>query len=125
MIDDDALDIALFALPLATPPDDLRASILRATIYAPAPAPALAPAMSTIEIAIVGVAAAIGVWLLVLLIGNHQSAEAFANRAYAFVRPFGNLQTLGWLAAGIAVAVTVAMFPETLDLRIRRGRPQA
>ena len=123
MIDDDALDLAIFALPLATPPDDLRASILRATIYSPAPA--LAPAMSTIEIAIVGVAAAIGVWLLVLLIGNHQSAEAFANRAYAFVRPFGNLQALGWLVAGTAVAVTVAMFPETLDLHIGRGRPQA
>ena len=123
MIDDDALDRALFALPLATPPNDLRAGILRATIYAPTPA--LATAMSALEIAIVGIAAAIGVWLLVLLIGDHQSAETFANRAYAFVQPFGNLQTLGWLAAGIAVAAGVAMFPETLDLRIGRGRPQA
>ena len=35
---DDALDRALFALPLEEPPADLRASILTATVYRPAPA---------------------------------------------------------------------------------------
>lgn len=123
MIDDDALDRALFALPLATPPNDLRAAILRATIYAPAAA--LAPVMSAFEIVLMGVAAAIGIWLLVSILGDHRSAEAFASRAYAFMRPFGNMQALGWLAAGIAVAGIVAMFPENLDLRTRRGGPQA
>jgi hypothetical protein len=123
MIDDDALDRALLALPLATPPNDLRAAILRATIYAPAAA--FAPVMSALEIVLMGAAAAIGIWLLISILGDHRSAEAFANRAYAFMRPFGNIQTLGWLAAGMAVAGIVAMFPETRDIRIRRGRPQA
>ncbi len=121
MIDDDALDRALFALPLATPPGDLRAAILRATIDAPE----FAPVMSTRDILLMGVAAAIGVWLLMFMLGDHRNAEAFARNAYSLTQLFGNLQTLSWLAAGTAVAGIVAMFPETLDLRIHRGRRQA
>ena len=123
MIDDDALDRALFALPLATPPNDMRAAILRATIYAPAPE--IFPVLNAREIVLIGFTAAVGVWLLVLVLGDHRIAESFVTNVYAFVRPFGDMQTLGWLAAGIAVAGLVAMSPETLHFRIRRGRPQA
>ncbi len=53
-MDDEALEQALFALPLEEPPAGLRASILMATAYRPA------PAFSVWELAGLGVVGAVG-----------------------------------------------------------------
>ena len=58
---DDALERALFALPLEEPPADLRGAILASTAYRPA-----AP-FSVWEVAGLGAVAAITLWLVVLI----------------------------------------------------------
>jgi hypothetical protein len=59
---DDDLDRLLFAMPLEEPPADLRASILRATIYRPA------FALKPWELWMCGSIAALAVWLAALIV---------------------------------------------------------
>ena len=59
---DDALDRALFALPLEEPPADFRAGILSATIYRPA------PVFSFRELVTLSAICAVLVWLVAAVI---------------------------------------------------------
>ena len=97
---DDDLDRLLFAMPLEEPPADLRASILRGTIYRPA------FALKLWELWMCGTFAALAVWLAVLI---------FRGGGAAFVRTLSVLgatvthmllvqNTWLWLAAGIGAA---------------------
>jgi len=94
---DDDLDRLLFSMPLEEPPPDLRAAILRATIYRPA------FALRPWEIWMLGTVAALTVWLAALIIGG--GAEAFirtvsivgANAA----RVLAAQSTWLWIAAGV------------------------
>jgi hypothetical protein len=106
MYDDDALDRALFALPLEEPPADLRASILTATVYRPA------PPFSIWEISIVGVLAAILVWLVAVIAlgGGSLFVHTAATIADNSARALGNYTTLAWLAAGSATALWLTFF---------------
>ncbi len=61
-MDDEALERAIFELPLEEPPDGLRASILLMTAYRPA------PAFSFLELAAVGSLGAVALWMAVLLV---------------------------------------------------------
>ena len=106
--DDDALDRALFALPLEEPPADLRASILTATVYRPAPVAAFAPW----EIAVLGVMAAMLVWFVaVIAMGG---GELFTNTISAIAstaaHALTNVTTLAWLATGTATAFWLTFF---------------
>jgi hypothetical protein len=104
--DDDALDAALFALPLEEPPADLRASILAATVYRPA------PLFSFREILGLGTLAALVVWLIVavvlgggtLFIHTLQDAQVLLGRALT------SAATLAWIAAGGATAIWLSFF---------------
>lgn len=104
--DDDALDRALFALPLEEPPADLRASILTSTVYRPA------PVFSFWEITGLGVMAAVLVWLVALIAMG--GGTLFVNTIEAIVssaaRPLSNVTTLAWLAAGAATAFWLTFF---------------
>ena len=104
--DDDALDRALFALPLEEPPADLRASILTATIYRPA------PAFSVWEVSALGVMAAVIVWLIALIAMG--GGSLFVHTISAIVatvsRPLSNVTTLAWVAAGAATAFWLTFF---------------
>jgi hypothetical protein len=104
--DDDALDRALFALPLEEPPADLRASILTATIYRPA------PAFAWWEIAAFGAMAAVLVWLIALIAmgGGTLFLHTISAIALAVVRPLSNVTTLAWVAAGGATAFWLTFF---------------
>ena len=106
--DDDALDRALFALPLEEPPADLRASILTATVYRPAPVPAFAPW----EIALLGVMAALLVWFVAIIAmgGGSLFSHTVSTIASTASHALTNVTTLAWLAAGIGTAMWLTFF---------------
>jgi len=103
---DDALDRALFALPLEEPPGDLRAAILTATVYRPA------PLFKPWEIAVLGVVAAVATWLIALVVLGGaplfvHSLEAIGSTSEDLL---SNYSTLAWIAAGGAVAIWLSIF---------------
>lgn len=103
---DDALDRALFALPLEEPPADLRASILSATVYRPA------PLFKPWEVMTLGALAAVVLWLVaVVVMGGGDlflvTVETIGRRALDAV---SNYSTLGWIAAGGATAIWLSIF---------------
>ena len=105
--DDDALDRALFALPLEEPPTDLRASILKATIYRPA------PIFKAWELAVLGSVAAVMVWLVALIVlggatlfvDSAQMVGVMVMRALT-----QNTATIAWVAAGGGAAIWLSIF---------------
>ena len=103
---DDALDRALFALPLEEPPDGLRASILTATAYRPA------PAFAVWEIAAIVALAAVGIWFGVLIAqgGGTLFVHTMATIGQTITHVFSNVANLAWTGAGIATAVWLTLF---------------
>ena len=105
--DDDALDRALFALPLEEPPMDLRASILRATIYAPA------PVFKAWELAVLGAVAAVMVWFVALIVMGGatlflDSVQVIGTMVMRSIAQNG--ATIAWVAAGGAAAIWLSIF---------------
>jgi hypothetical protein len=102
----DALDRALFALPLEEPPADLRSSILLATAYRP-----VSP-FAFWELAVAGALGAVAVWLLILLVMGGGSLFLHTANAIAtsIATVLANAQTLIWLAAGGAIALWLSLF---------------
>jgi hypothetical protein len=105
-MDEDALEQALFALPLEEPPAGLRASILLATAYRPS------PAFSVLELAILGALGAIGIWLFVLLAlgGGTLFVQTLETIGTFISRALSSTATLAWLAAGGATALWLSLF---------------
>jgi hypothetical protein len=103
---DDALDRALFALPLEEPPEGLRASILTATVYRPV------PAFAAWEIAAIGIVAALGIWfaMMIALGGGSLFAHTLDTIGQTVTRAFSNVANLEWTGAGIATAVWLTLF---------------
>jgi hypothetical protein len=106
MYDDDALDRALFALPLEEPPVELRASILSATVYRPA------PAFSLWEVISIGAVAAVALWLLIAIAmgGAPLFLDTVTTIASTIGRTLSNTTVLAWLAAGGATAFWLSIF---------------
>jgi hypothetical protein len=104
--DDDALDAALFALPLEEPPADLRASILSATIFRPH------PVFSLREVIVLGALCAVIVWLIAAVIGGGASLFVHSLQAVGAttLRASSNITLLGWIAAGAATAIWLSIF---------------
>jgi hypothetical protein len=104
--DDDALERALFALPLEEPPGDLRAAILAATVYR------TAPPFSALDLGLLGTLAGVAVWLVIFLLsgaGAHW-LHLFAAAGVQAARVLSNLSTLAWLALGGATAAWLTLF---------------
>ncbi|HEX8805673.1 MAG TPA: hypothetical protein VF741_01945 [Candidatus Aquilonibacter sp.] len=104
--DDDALDAALFALPLEEPPAGLRSAILSATIYRPA------PVFSLREIITLGALCAVIVWLVAAVIAGGGSLFVHSLQAVGAttVRASSNVTLIGWVAAGAATAIWLSIF---------------
>jgi hypothetical protein len=116
----DDLDRALFALPLEAPPAGLRESILRATIYAPA----AEPAFKTWEIAAIGAALAVAVWLSIIVVTDRAFGLALTAGALALGHAFSDPATLTWLSVGGGIAIWLTIANSTpLRLPVRNGRP--
>lgn len=105
-LDDDALDRALFALPLEEPPAGLRSAILTSTVYRPA------PLFSFYELLGLGaiVAVLVGLVTLVAMSGGTLFVHSLQAIGIAFDRAFLNVSTLAWMAAGGATAVWLSIF---------------
>jgi hypothetical protein len=103
---DDALDRALFALPLEEPPAELRARILTATDFRPA------PPFSVFEVAALGALAAVIVWLVVSIAmgGGGLFLTTVSAIASTFAAALSNVVVLAWLAAGAATAFWLSIF---------------
>ncbi len=103
---DDALDRALFALPLEEPPADLRASILTATVYRPA------PLFKPWEIVTLGAVAAVACWLvaLVVLSGGTLFVHSLEAIGSTVEDALSNYSTLAWIAAGGGAAIWLSIF---------------
>lgn len=112
MHDDDALDRALFALPLEEPPADLRSRILLGTAYRPA------PIFSYLELAAIGSLGAVAVWMIVLLVlgGGSLFVQTLSAIGSTTVAVLSNGATLAWLAAGAATALWLTLFTGSLPL---------
>jgi len=104
--DDDALDAALFALPLEEPPADLRSAILHATIFRPA------PVFSFRDLVVLGALSAVVVWLIAAIAAGGGSLFFHSLEAIGAttLRALGNLTLLAWLAAGGATAIWLSIF---------------
>lgn len=103
---DDALDRALFALPLEEPPADLRASILTTTVYRPA------PAFKMWEIALLGSLAAVLTWLVIVVTmgGGALFLQTLSAIGAWVAATMTNVTTLAWLGAGCATAFWLTFF---------------
>jgi hypothetical protein len=100
--DMDDLDRALFALPLATPPDGLRAALFDATVFA-APRAVVAVAKPW-ELWAVGAALAVAAWLCAMLVAYKGFAAAFTTQIDLAIRAFTEPTTLAWLSAGLLLS---------------------
>ena len=103
---DDALDRALFALPLEEPPADLRASILTATIYRPV------PVFKLWELVTLATVAAVVVWLvgLVIMGGGKLFVDSVQAIAMTSLRGLPSTSTLAWVALGGGAAIWLSLF---------------
>lgn len=103
---DDALDRALFAVPLEEPPADLRAAILTATIYRPG------PVFSMRELMTLGAICALVVWLVAAVIAGGGSLLFHSLQAIGAgtMRTLSNTTLLLWVAAGGATAIWLSIF---------------
>jgi hypothetical protein len=103
---DDALDRALFALPLEEPPAELRGAILASTAYRPA-----AP-FSVWEVAGLGAVAAVTVWLVVLIAmgGGGLFLHTLATIGSTVETGLSNVTMLAWLATGAMTAFWLSIF---------------
>jgi hypothetical protein len=102
----DALDRALFALPLEEPPADLRAAILQATVYRQH------HAFAWWESATFGALGAIGIWLIIAIVlgGASLFTHTLATITSTLIVALSHGVTAMWLAAGAATAVWLSLF---------------
>jgi hypothetical protein len=100
MMDDDALDRALAALPLEEPPASLHARILARTIYRPQ------ATVKQWEVWLVATLAAIALWLSWFVLSTPRVAERLTERISQMLETggFTSVNTLMWLAVGISAA---------------------
>ena len=115
---EDALDRALFALPLEEPPSDLRGSILTATAYRPA------PPFSAWEAVGNGAISAVTVWLLVVVAmgGAPLFFTTLATIGRVTTVGLSNMYTLAWLGAGVATALWLSLFTSSQSISLLRQR---
>ena len=100
MMDDDALDRALAALPLEEPPASLHARIMTATVFRPR------PAVQQWEVWLLATLSAVAVWLSWFVLSTPRIAERLTERISSLVESGGltSINTLLWLALGISAA---------------------
>jgi len=103
---DEALERALFALPLEEPPAKLRGAILAATAYRPA------AAFSVWEVAGLGAIAAVTLWLVVLIAmgGGGLFLHTLATIGSTIESGLSNVTMLAWLATGAMTAFWLSIF---------------
>jgi hypothetical protein len=107
---DEALERALFALPLEEAPADLRASILAATIYRPP------VSVKPWEVWAAGALCALLTWLLLLIArgGAGATVETIASYIAGGLSLIAQPQTLFWIAIGAGAALWISQLNLTI-----------
>jgi hypothetical protein len=115
MMDDDALDRALAALPLDEPPAGLHQRIMARTVYAPR------TVFRTWEIWAIALLASLASWLCWLVASAPHAADRIASASTHLMISSGltSMNTVLWLAAGVSAAWWLVQ----LTLPARRPRP--
>jgi hypothetical protein len=99
--DDDDLDRAIAALPLAEPPAGFHARVMAATVYRPE------PAVRGWEVWVLGTLVAVAAWLTWLVAYTPRAAQQIADAALYAVQTTAGLTTtytVLWLAVGVSAA---------------------
>ena len=98
--EDDDLDRAIAALPLAEPPAGFHARIMAATVYRPE------PVVRGWEVWLIGTLVAIAAWLIWLVASDAQATQRVADALIYAVESAGLTSgyTMVWLAGGASVA---------------------
>lgn len=119
-MDDDALERALFALPLEEPPADLRGRILAATVYRPA------LPFKMWEVCIIGTLMALAAWLMIAVLTSVPDAGSrLAGAASTLVDRFArgaSPSIIGWIVVGASSAFWISQFTVPRALPARRLR---
>jgi hypothetical protein len=115
--DDDDLDRALAALPLAEPPAGFHARVMAATVYRPE------PVVRGWEVWAIGTLVAVAAWLIWLVSSAPHATERIAGALISAVETAGltSPTTVLWLAVGASAAwwISQLTFPSS------RGRIEA
>jgi hypothetical protein len=100
MMDDDALDRALAALPLEEPPASLHARIMAATVYRPR------PVVRQWEVWLIATLSAVALWLSWVVLSSPRLVDGFSEKLSRLIETGGltSTSTLLWLAIGISAA---------------------
>ncbi|MCU1382671.1 MAG: hypothetical protein JWL71_1368 [Acidobacteria bacterium] len=99
--DDDALDRAIAALPLAEPPAGFHARVMAATVYRPE------PAVRGWEVWVIGTLVAVAAWLSWLVASSPNATAEIANTVATAMQTTAALTstyTVLWFAVGISAA---------------------
>ncbi len=124
MIDDDALDRALMALPLEEPPADLHARIMAATVDAPEPAAAAFPGW---ELWLVVLLSTLALWLAWVFVSTPHVVDRLGAAIDRTVAggDLTSASTLIWVAVGVSAAwwITQLSVPRMVAIDERRDRP--
>jgi hypothetical protein len=115
--DDDALDLALAALPLEEPPASFHARVMAATVYRPE------PAARPWEVWLLGTFVALAAWLSWILAATpHAGERLFAALADA-VQSAG--LTSDYVVLWLAIGVSAAWWLSTISFPSSSGRTEA
>ncbi len=99
--DDDDLDRAIAALPLADPPAGFHARVMAATVYRPE------PAVRGWEVWVIGTFVAVAAWLSWLVATTPRATQQIADTVVAAMQTaagFNGTYTVLWLAVGLSAA---------------------
>ncbi len=114
---DDDLDRALAALPLAEPPAGFHARVMAATVYRPE------PAVRGWEVWVIGTLVAVAAWLTWLVSSAPHATQRIADALIYAVQNSGvtSPSTVVWLAVGASAAWWISQ----LTIPATRGRTEA
>ena len=115
--DDDDLDRALAALPLAEPPAGFHARVMAATVYRPQ------PAVHGWELWVIGTLVAVAAWLSWVVMSEPHATERIAGALVYAVQTAG--LTSSYTVLWVAVGASAAWWISQLTVPPSRGRIQA
>ncbi|HWT06088.1 MAG TPA: hypothetical protein VN224_10060 [Xanthomonadales bacterium] len=104
--DDDDLDRAIAALPLAEPPAGFHARVMAATVYRPE------PAVRNWEVWVIGTLVAVAAWLSWMAAATPHATERIAGallNVAVQTAAFTTTYTVLWLAVGVSAAWWISL----------------
>ncbi|MBV8298147.1 MAG: hypothetical protein JO083_01110 [Candidatus Eremiobacteraeota bacterium] len=115
--DDDALDLALAALPLEEPPADFHARVMAATVYRPE------PAARPWEVWLLGTFVALAAWVAWIVAATPHAGERIVATLSDAVQTAG--LSSDYVVLWLAIGVSAAWWLSTITVPSSPGRVEA